>query len=64
MVIRVERRKHMIKVLNLPKNLAKGWMVARSVDGELWYYGCYETMEQATSVANMINGVVIESKGE
>lgn len=54
----------MIKVLNLPKNLAKGWMVARSVDGELWYYGCYETMEQATSVANMINGVVIESKGE
>jgi hypothetical protein len=36
-------------------------MVARLVDGELWYYGLYNTWERAEEVAKKLgNGVVFE----
>lgn len=40
-------------------------MVARLVDGELWYYGLYDTWERAEKVAEEVakklgNGVVFE----
>ena len=36
-------------------------MVARLVDGELWYYGLYNTWERAKEVAKELgNGVVFE----
>ena len=36
-------------------------MVARLVDGELWYYGLYDTWERAEEVAKELgNGVVFE----
>ena len=47
------------------KNLSKvtyGFIVARLVDGELWYYGVYETQERAEEVAQTLgNGFVIQS---
>ena len=47
------------------KNMSKvteGFIVARLVDGELWYYGVYETQERAEEVAQALgNGVVIQA---
>ena len=47
------------------KNLSKvtyGFIVARLVDCELWYYGVYETQERAEEVAEALgNGVVIQA---
>ena len=49
-------------VKNTPKTLSSGFMVARLVDGELWYYGTYEEKDRADSVAQEIgNGVVLEN---
>jgi len=40
-------------------------MVARLVDGELWYYGLYNTWERAEEVAKELgNGVVFEIDNE
>ena len=50
-------------VKNTPRTLTNGYMVARAVDGELWYYGTYPEKDRADSVAVEIgNGVVL--KGE
>jgi len=47
------------------KNLSvyeTGFIVARLVDSELWYYGVYETQERAEEVAEALgNGVVIQA---
>ena len=47
------------------KNLSvyeTGFIVARLVDSELWYYGVYETQERAEEVAEALgNGVVLQA---
>lgn len=51
----------MVDIQNLPHNLENGYVVARQVDGELWYYGTYETEERANEVATMLgNGLYIK----
>lgn len=37
------------------------YMVARECDGELWFYGAYETKERATEVAIEVRGIVIDN---
>lgn len=48
-------------VMNCPdKALKTGYLVARVVDSVLWYYGLYDTMDKAATVAVEIgNGIVL-----
>jgi len=52
------------KVKNTPKVVKNGWIVARRDDytGALWYYGRYDTEQEAENVAlELNNGIVLES---
>ena len=50
-----------VEVKNMPKITKSGYVVARPVDGELWYYGVYQEKDKAEEVAEFIgNGVVVE----
>lgn len=52
-----------VDVKNAPRTPISGFMVARLVDGELWYYGTYPEKERADSVAVEIgNGVVLKQE--
>ena len=47
-------------VKNAPAVIKSGFVVARQFDGDLWYYGTYETEERAYDVAQELgNGVVL-----
>lgn len=46
-------------VKNTPRTLTSGYMVARAVDGELWYYGTYEEKDRADNVAREIGNAVV-----
>ena len=60
---RIDTRVIVRNVPNYP--LDKGFMVARVVDADLWFYGLYDSDIRAGEVAREIgNGVVIEIKGE
>lgn len=53
-------------VENLPRDLSKwGWVVARAVDGELWYYGAWyaEDEAEAKAQAREIDGIVLKVEG-
>ena len=48
-----------VKVENISEGKAK-YVVARLVEGKLWYYGRYETTERANEVAQEFdNGLVL-----
>lgn len=48
-----------IKVNNVP-NYAKGkFIVAREVDGELWFYGAWSDEKEARSVSRVIDDAVV-----
>ena len=47
-----------VKVNNLPTT-AKPYIVARAVDGDLWYWGSWDDEEHAHTVANEIGGIVV-----
>ena len=47
-----------MKVNNLP-NTYKQYIVARAVDGELWFWGSWDDEERAHTVANEIDGIVV-----
>ena len=50
-----------VRVNNLPEQLKSGYMVARYVDTELWYYGTYDTWTRAIDVVcELQNGVILE----
>lgn len=52
-----------VNILNLPKEPKEGYVVARVVDTELWYYGTYETEERAREVAlELGNGIIVIAK--
>lgn len=50
-----------VAVNNCPdKDFGIGYMVARLVDSNLWYYGFYDTMNRAVEVAVALgNGLVL-----
>lgn len=50
----------MTKVNNLPKDVEK-YVVAREVDGELWFWGSFETEGKAIEASSQFfNGFVLE----
>lgn len=49
----------MVKVNNSGKGFAARYIVARQVDGELWYWGGYNAYAKAFLVACDIGGVVL-----
>lgn len=50
-----------VAVNNCPeKELGTGYMVARLVDSNLWYFGHYNSMDRAAEVAvELGNGVIL-----
>ena len=48
------------KVNNLPDE-PKRYVVARVIDGGLWFWGSYEAEEMANRAAKEIEGVVLEN---
>ena len=52
----------MMNINNTPAT-ARTWIVAREVDGELWYYGSWEEKEKAQEVAYDVGGVMVENEG-
>lgn len=56
-----------IDVKNVPdyaKN-QKGFMVASASDGELWFYGLYDTYEKARDVVRFVTkAVILPTEGE
>jgi hypothetical protein len=55
----------MIKVIANIKNMPDyasefPYIVAREVEGELWFWGVYEDGKRADEVAGQINGIVLE----
>lgn len=52
-----------LKLNNLPSYELHQYSVFRYVEGELWFYGSYETSDRADNVATKLgNGLVIEVK--
>lgn len=53
----------MSKVMNV-KEYAKDkrYIIARDVDGTLWFWGACDDEEKAEQIANEIGGVVVENK--
>ena len=51
--------KMMVTVNNTPEVLSKGFVVARYWDGELWYYGKYDSKQFAKEVAEQVDGIVL-----
>lgn len=48
--------------MNIPEYAKeKKYVVMRSVDGELYFWGAWDERERANEVANEINGVVISN---
>lgn len=47
------------KINNLPASLAHAFVVARYIDGELWYWGNYPTAASAEQAAEVCGGLVI-----
>lgn len=55
-----------VNIQNVPEYAKEdGYIVARLVDAELWFYGCYDTEERAIEVARQLeNGVVCKVVAE
>lgn len=51
-----------MKVSNLPDDYKKfPYIVARRVNGVLWYWGAYKNRNQANEAALAYNGITLES---
>ena len=49
-----------IIIYNMPQQEVSGYVVARLVNAELWYYGIYDIQWRAEEVAEQLgNGVVM-----
>lgn len=51
-------------VRNTPAGPCEKYVVARVVDGELWYWGAWSDMNEAYAMAKMLGGVVCENSEE
>lgn len=50
----------MPKVNNVPRYASEhNYIVARNVDGELWFWGAYDRLERARATARDVNGEVL-----
>lgn len=47
------------EVKNIPETTRR-YIVARVVSSELWYWGTWDSKEQAEEVARTIDGIVLE----
>ena len=57
----VEIMKLIATVNNLPENINRfAWIVARAVDGELWYWSSYNDLESAKESAIQFDGIVLK----
>lgn len=49
------------EINNVPEKMQdKGYIVARIVDHELWYYGIYEDKARAVVAAKCVDGIILE----
>ena len=48
-------------VRNTPAGPCERYVVARVVEGELWYWGSWSNKNEAYDVAKMLGGVVCEN---
>ena len=49
-------------VHNVPENIGKKFVVARLSEGKLWYWGRWDTVEEAKKIAEDIDGIVLQEK--
>lgn len=49
-----------VTVMNMPESV-KRYVVARAVNGTLWFWGTWDSKAEADSVANEIGGVIVEN---
>ena len=49
-----------VNVMNMPESVKK-YVVARAVDGTLWYWGTWNDKAEAERVADEIDGLVVEN---
>lgn len=67
-IIKTQKRKREVqkmKINGLNKNSLNensGWVVARYIDDELWFWGAYRTEERAQEVADEIGGITVSAK--
>lgn len=50
-----------VTVNNLPSHPISRWVVARFMDNSLWYYGTWDSKEEADKAAESIGGIVTEN---
>ena len=48
-----------VKVNNLPNYKLQKYIVARISNGELWFWGTWETEDQAKKIAEEMDGIVV-----
>lgn len=54
-------RKMKVVVRNMPAGPCEKYVVAKVVDGELWYWGSWRSMNKAYEVAKDLGGIVCEN---
>ncbi len=55
--------KFRLKINNAPNKLNR-FVVARVVDGELWFYGSFDIADRAEEARNEIDGLILETSGQ
>lgn len=55
---KIKEETKMTHINNLPRTV-RAWIVAREVDGELWFWGSWDSREAAQAAAWDIGGVVV-----
>ena len=49
-----------IEIMNAPKYAeAPGYIVANAIDGQLWFYGRYDSCEKAIQISEQIESSVV-----
>lgn len=59
----LEKMKFKVDVFDVPECIKKQpypYIVCNAVDGALWYYGAYRTLERASEVAKAMGAIVVE----
>lgn len=55
--------KFRLKINNAPNKLDR-FVVARVVDGELWFYGSFDIADRADKARDEIDGLILEASDE
>lgn len=49
-----------IEIMNMPKYAeAQGYIVANAIDGQLWFYGSYDSCEKAIQISKQMESSVV-----